>query len=170
MFFLPYTASNGSVAVSSTAAAGTVGSFITNTFPASGTNPDVVASNILLTITPTIGATTFTPLTFYADITNPAANVYCLDFATSSAGPFNSSTNCATSNPGTFAVESFDTNQFKVEVPTFLDINSPTKFTSLVVDFAATPTTTPEPVSLGSVGLALAGFCAMAIRRKLRMA
>ena len=162
-FYLPYAASNSNVTVGSTYSSGKAGSFITDTFGGSN-QPAVTTSGIILTINASIGSTNFAPITFFGNITNPATNVYCLDFA-STAGS-SSSTNCSSANPGTSAARSFDNNQFLVEVPSLTMINAPTKTTNLAIGFA--PVAAPEPASMGFMGLALFGLGALGLRRKAK--
>lgn len=161
LFYLPYTSTPGSAAINT---AETAGQFVTDALPAATSpNPDVTASNITFTVTPTIGSTAYSPVVFTGEITNPATNVYCLDF-----GTVNTSTNCATSNPNTFDFVAFDNNLYEVGVETYTDINSLLKTTNLLIEFVPGPgnTVTPEPLSLGLTGLALCGLAALKFRRK----
>lgn len=175
VFYLPYTAANGSVNVTSALVQNLLGTFLTDSFGTGATpNPNVTpgggstaATQIRLTITPTVGSVAQAPLTFYGEITNPATNIYCLDFATTYGGPFNTGNCHTTSGPAQFAIEGFDNNRYEFGVQDFILINSPTKTTNLV-GFVA-PYNVPEPVPAATTGLAVCAFLGFALRRKLQL-
>ncbi|MBV8904781.1 MAG: hypothetical protein JOZ22_14200, partial [Acidobacteriia bacterium] len=164
--YLPYTASNGSVAVNGNEVSLNLGSFVTDSWGTGATpNPNVVPSGFTLTVTPQISSTNYGPLTFYGEITNPATNVYCLDFDTSSSfSHVTSSYNCK-NNASTpvWVTENYDGNLYNLQVQTYVWINEPTKTTTLTAQ-----TGVPEPMSLGTTALAICALFGLIARRKLQ--
>ena len=166
VFYMPYTASNSSVTVNSSEVSLNLGSFFTNSWGTGATpNPNVVSSGFTLQVNPTISSTNYGPLTFYGEITNPSANVYCLDFDTSSSfSHVSSSYNCQThAATPVWVTENYDGNLYNLQVQTYLWIASPTKSTILTAQ-----TGVPEPMSLGTTAFAIFALMGLVLRRKLR--
>lgn len=158
-FSLPFTPATDWVNVTGSVPVNDAGSFVTNS-----PNPNVTPTNIEFAVDPTINGTDFGPIMFTAEITNPATNVYDLDFSCGA-----SSTNCFSSNNPAFgAVALFDNDMYEIDMPTYIQINEPTKTTSLYFDFSpmCDNIVAPEPFSIGLTGLALCGLAALKFRRK----
>lgn len=163
VFHMPFTADNGSQTVNGSAVDFMLGTFITDAFGVGNpSNPNVTDDSIQVTVTPKVGTITEAPLTFYAEITNPATGVYCFDV--SATDSFNASLNCKTNNPSTYAVENFDGNLYELGISSYTLVNAVTKTTDL--DAFVAPVPVPEPATEAMMGVALLMIGGLALRRK----